>query len=140
MPPAEVLRALLAGLIAGVVVALLSTAVVLVVLWRDRSWFERVPQLPLPPALVGVVVVNGFLLAWTALGLLFGAAFLRFEVLRGASGLGSPNVAFTLVVLAVSGAALGGSAFVRGRVTWPWFAVAAGGCLSFGWLLPWLAA
>ncbi len=136
----EVLRALLAGLIAGFTTALACTTIVLLVLWRDRSWFERVPQTAVPLPVVGVVAMNGFILGWTLLGLVLGAAFIRMEVARPSGGLGSPNLAFTLAVLAATAGALGIASFVRARITWPAVAVSVSAGVAFGWLLPWLAA
>lgn len=134
----EVLRALLAGLIAGFAVALASTTIMLLVLWRDRSWFQRVPSLSVPLPVVGVIAMNGFILGWTLLGVLLGAALHRIELVRPAGGLGSPNLVFTLVVLVATVGALGIVSFVRERLMWPSVAVATAAALSFGWLLPWL--
>ncbi len=140
MPSPDVLRALLAGLIAGSATAFGCTTILLVMLWRDRRWLARAPRLRVPLPLVGVVATNGFLLGWTALGMLLGAGLHRVEAARPMGGLGSPNLAFTLVVLAAAGGALGTATFVRGRLTWPAAAMAATATLSFGWLLPWLGA
>ncbi len=139
MPSAEAMRALVAGLIAGSATAFACTTIVLVMLWRDPTWFRRAPQpgrVSLP--LVGVVAMNGFLLGWTALGLLLGGALRFIEVSRPAEGLGSPNVAFTLAVVGAAALLLLVLTFVRGRYSWPLTAMAAAAALSFGWLLPWL--
>lgn len=138
MPSPEVLRALLAGLVAGAATALASTVIVLLVLLRDRRWFERVPATSLPLPIAGVLAMNAFLLGWTALGLVLGALLAAAVRARPGAGLGSPNATFTLAVVLVVAGALGGATVVRGRVTWPSLALAAAATLAFGWLLPWL--
>ena len=138
MPNAQVLQALLAGLIAGSVVAFGSTAIAIAALWRSPGWLSRAPNLRVPLPLVGVVLVNAFLLGWTALGLVLGAAFHAVETARPAGGLGSPNAAFTAGVVAAVVAAFAAAAVIRGRPGWPVASMALLAVASFGWLLPWL--
>lgn len=138
MPPPDVLQALLAGLIAGSVVAFGSTAVAIVALWRSPRWLGRAPSLAIPLPLVGIALVNGFLLGWTALGLVLGAVLHAVEAARPAAGLGSPNASFTAAIVAVVVASLAAVVVVRGRLGWPVTSVALLAALSFGWLLPWL--
>lgn len=74
----------------------------------------------------------------TALGMLLGLALLGLDDRRPGSGLGSPNVAFTVLVLAVTAAAflpLVLLAPVR-RYVAPCAIVFAA---VFGWAMPWLA-
>lgn len=132
------MQALLGGLIAGSVMAFGSTAIAIVALWRSPGWLSRAPNLRIPLPLVGVALVNGFLLGWTALGLVLGGALPALEAARPAAGLGSPNAAFTVGVLAVVLAAFAAAAVVRGRPGWPATSMALLAALSFGWLLPWL--
>lgn len=135
----EPARALLAGLIAGVTAAFAVTAIALVALVHDARWRGRALNLRVPPALAGVIVVNGVLLAFTAVGLVLGALYLRAAARQPAGGFGSPNRLFTL---AVAGTVLGvllGATFVRGRLTRPMAAIALVALLAFGWLLPGLA-
>lgn len=139
MPSPDVMRALVAGLIAGSATAFACTTIVLVTLWRRPGSFRGMPQvgrISLP--LLGVVAMNGFLLGWTGLGLLLGAALRLVEVSRPADGLGSPNRAFTLAMTAATALALLVTTFVRGRLSWPLTAMGIAAALSFGWLLPWL--
>lgn len=141
VPDPTTLRALLAGLIAGAAVALASTAITLVALARGR-WWARLPQhqrVPLPLPLLGVVFVNGLMLAWTLLGLVLGAGYLRAAERAPGAGLGSPNVRFTLLVAGAILAALALAGFVRRRVTWPLWSTALAALAAFGWLLPLLA-
>lgn len=137
---AETGRALLGGLIAGAAGALATTVVALRVLTRSAAWRRRTSGQRIPPALLGVVAANGLLLAWTATGLVLGAAYLRAESERPVGGLGSPNRLFTLAVLAVVGSLLGLGVIARGRLTAAMALTAAIAVLAFGWALPLLAA
>ncbi len=136
MLDADVLRALLAGLIAGSAAALATSAVALVALARDERWRTRPPNLKVPMPLVGVAFVNALLFGWTLLGLVLGAGLLRVESARPDGGLGSPNVLFTSMVVGLIGVSLGLGAVVRGRVTWPMWVTGAIALVCFGWLLP----
>jgi hypothetical protein len=139
MPDPDTLRALVSGLIAGAAAAFASTAIVLVALARGR-WWTRLPErqrVPLP--LLGVVFVNGLMLAWTLLGLVLGAGYPRAAAVTPGAGLGSPNVRFTLLVAGVIIVALALAGFVRRRVTWPMWWTAGVALAAFGWLLPLLA-
>ena len=139
MPDADTARALLAGLIVGATAALATTAVAMIALVRDPRWLGRQQQLRIPLPLLGVVFVNGLMLAWTALGLLLGAAYLRAEASHPTDGLGSPNQLFTLLVVGAVVVLLLGGGYVRGRLTTPMWITALAGLLAFGWLLPVLA-
>lgn len=139
MPDAETLRALLAGLIAGSAAAFATTAVALRAIVRSEQWRARAAGTAVPLPLVGVVLVNGLMLAWTAPGLLLGAAYLRVESTHPAGGLGSPNRLFTLLIAgAVLGALLVWS-YLRGRLTPAMAFTGAVALAAFGWLLPLLA-
>ena len=144
MPDAETARALLSGLIAGTAAAFATTAIALVALAHDERWRRVAPsglpgggRVPLP--LLGVVFVNGLMLAWTALGLVLGAAYLRVEATHPAGGLGSPNRLFTLLVAGAVVLLLFGAGYVRGRLTRPMWSTALVAVLAFGWMLPGLA-
>ncbi|MCC6236931.1 MAG: hypothetical protein IT299_05070 [Dehalococcoidia bacterium] len=139
MPPDDVMQALVAGLIAGSTTAFACTTVLLVALRRGALVFGRMPAVGIPMPLVGMALMNGFLLGWTALGLALGAAAHALEGSRPADGLASPNLLFTSVVIGSVGMLLGVAAFVRGRLGWPVLAMAGSAVVAFGWLLPWLA-
>ncbi len=132
--------ALLGGFIAGAGAALASTVVALRALVRSEEWRRRAGGRRLPLPLLGAAAANGLLLAWTATGLVLGAAYLRAESERPADGLGSPNGLFTLIVLVAVGSLLGLAGIVRGRVTSPMVQTGAIAALAFGWVLPHLAA
>ena len=133
-------HALLGGLIAGAVGAFAATIVVLRVVTRSPAWRQRAAAQRFSPALLGIVAANGLLLAWTATGLVLGAAYLRAESDRPAGGLGSPNRLFTLAVLVAIGSLLALGGIARGRVTAAMAQTAAIAALAFGWALPLLAA
>lgn len=134
-------RALIAGWVTGAGVSFITTGVMLVALIQARArgvqWltgWERVR-----PAVVGIVFVNGMLILWTMLGLVLGALYLRARVLRPESGLLSPNVAFTVAVVAVLLVSLGLVWFVWRRVGWPVWSIGVCAAAAFGWVLPNLA-
>lgn len=133
------MRALVAGLIAGAAAALATTAIVLIALTRDPRWLGRAPNLRVPLPLLGVAFVNGLMLAWTALGLVLGALYLRAESSWPGGGVASANQFFTLLVCGAVLALLLAAAFVRGRLTPPMWWTALVAMAAFGWLLPGLA-
>ncbi len=139
MPPDDVMQALVAGLIAGSTTAFACTTVLLVALRRGAVWFGRMPAVGIPMPLVGMALMNGFLLGWTALGLALGAGVHALERTRPADGLASPNLLFTSVVVVSVGVLLGMIALVRGRLGWPVLAMGSAAAVAFGWMLPWLA-
>lgn len=139
MPPDDVMQALVAGLIAGSTTAFACTTVLLVALRRGAIWFGRMPAVGVPMPLVGMALMNGFLLGWTALGLALGAAAHALERSRPADGLASPNLLFTSVVAGSIAVVLVVTAVVRGRLGWPVLAMASSAGVAFGWMLPWLA-
>ena len=130
----EAARALVAGFISGAAAALASTGIALFSMSRNAEWWVRARErvagarsVPLP--LLGIVIVNAMMLAWTLLGLILGAAYLslddpaRFRFFL--------NVA-VLVALIAAG-------FVRGRMTRTMWVTALVAALAYGGLLPLLA-
>ena len=87
-------------------------------------------------ALAMVLHFAAFLLL-TALGMILGLALHGIEDRRPAAGLGSPNLVYTALVLALA------AALVVPMLLAPWrrFALAAAvlGAILFGWAVPWLA-
>lgn len=137
------IRALVVGFGAGVVCALATTGIAIVVLARQPFWTrppeERPSRLRVPLPLMGVLFVNGLILLWTLLGLVLGALFLTAESRLPANGLASENRAFTLAILAVCGTVLAVGAIVFGRLPWWLWVSAAIAAGVFGWGLPNLA-
>jgi hypothetical protein len=138
----DALRAVVAGFVSGVAAAFATTAVALYAFAQE---VRAGRPLPLPgwervrPALLGLMFVNGLMLVWSALGLLLGAAYVRAEAARPASGLGSPNVLFTVLIVAGTGVVLTIVWYVLRRIHWTAWATACVAVVSFGWLLPNLA-
>lgn len=128
------MRALVAGFISGAAAAFMTTGIALYSMSRNAAWWvsarERVAggsRVPLP--LLGIVIVNAMMLAWTMFGLILGAAYFslddpdafRFFV----------NIALLLGLLAAG--------FVRGRMTRAMWVTALVAALAYGVLLPLLA-
>ena len=127
-----VARPLLAGWIAGAIVGLADTALLLVVLSRDPAWVRRLPGLRVSLPIFGVVAVNALLIGWTLVGIVLGALYL-----------GAPMPAFSLAAAGAWFALAGLYTFVRGGrhrgeavVVWGTATLAAG---AFALLLPLLA-
>jgi len=123
----EAARALFAGLIAGAIAGLATTAIALVALSRNPALRARLPMaLPLPA--LGVVAANAMLFAWTLVGLVLGALW------RGVS-----QPAFSIAVAVAVLALLAAAAFVRARLTWPMGITAVVAAVAFAGILPLLA-
>lgn len=130
-----------AGFVIGYAVSLVIGPAVAIAIVRsnDRS---GVAQRLAPPGTsiiaLSVVVHFAALLMFTALGLVLGMALAGIDDRRPNGGLGSPNVTYTLLVIALTAV-----------LVIPAFAVPAirryatiGGLLFvllFGWAMPWLA-
>lgn len=124
----EAARALVAGWIAGAAAGLAITGVAMAVVIRGPAWWGRARVGHLSPPIIGIIVVNVMVFAWTLLGLLLGALYL-------AAG---PSM-FRVGLAAAVGGALVIAWVVRGRLTWPMGATAAVALLAFAGLLPLLA-
>lgn len=132
----------LAGLVCGFALALVSAPLVAVAMLRLRS------QLPVlaraaPEGVSGIaltVVLFWFtFLLWTALGMLFGLILNGFDDRVPEGGLGSPNLAFTLLVVIWTVVAFA-PVWVLLRATRRYVAASAVVFLVvFGWLMPYLA-
>ena len=139
LPDAATLRVLLAGFIAGMAAAFATSAIALIAIARDERWLAVRPAVAVPLPALGVIFVNALMLAWTLLGLLIGAGYLKTRPDETTAALGSPHALFTAVIVVAVVALLLVGAYVRGRITWPMGATAAVAVASFGWLLPGLA-
>ncbi|HJM89907.1 MAG TPA: hypothetical protein QF624_09860 [Dehalococcoidia bacterium] len=137
MPDGETMQALVAGLIAGAACSFATTTILLIALSRDPRWLGRAPNLHVPLPLLGVVIVNGMMLGWTALGLVLGALYLGTA---DGDADGGSDLLFGVVVSGAIVVVLGAGSYIRGRVTWPMLATALSAMLSFAVVLPLLAA
>ena len=135
-------RALLAGLICGVAMALALTAMLLIMLTRSASWTaraERAAGARLSAPILGIVFANALLVFWTLVGLLLGALYPVIDERRAGGGLLSENLAFTAFVSALFGGFAGAAWVIRGRVGTLGWITSGLAALIFGWALPLMA-
>ena len=130
-----------AGFVVGYALALVGgpLAAVLIVRSNHRS---GVAQRIAPPgtSVIALSVVLHFaaILLLTALGLVLGMALHALEARRPEGGLGSPNLLYTLLVVAIAAVLVIPTLAVPAVRK---FALAAALVLlaAFGWLMPWVA-
>ncbi len=87
---------------------------------------------------LSVVLHFAAFLVLTAVGIILGMALAGLDERRDASGLGSPNIAYTLLVCALT-AVVVIPFFVSPAARRPAVVVAVLFALAFGWGVPWLA-
>ena len=125
-------QTLLAGWLAGAIVGLGDTALLLVLLARHPSWAARLPAFRVRLPILGILVANGLVIGWTLVGLLMGALALKVAM-----------PAFALIAGALWLGAGGIHAFLRGIrrdesvMAWGTVALAV---VAFAIVLPWLAS
>jgi hypothetical protein len=130
-----------AGFVVGYALALIAgpLAAVLIVRSNHRS---GVAQRIAPPgtSVIALSVVLHFaaILLLTALGLVLGMALHGLELRRPEGGLGSPNLLYTLLVVAIT-AVLAIPTVAVPAVRKYAVAVAVVLLAAFGWLMPWVA-
>jgi hypothetical protein len=119
-----------AGFVVGYGLALLAAPAGAIVLVRsnDRSGFaQRVAPPGTNVVALSVVIHFAAIIVFTALGLVLGMALAGLNDRHPQDGLGSPNIIYTVMVLAVTAVlalpAVGALVFV----------------VAFGWVLPWIA-
>lgn len=132
----------LAGFVCGYILALVSAPLVALAMLRLRSQVpvlaRAVPE-QVPVVALAVVLFWFTFLLWTAVGFVFGLILSGFEDRMPEGGLGSPSLAFTLLVVFWSVVAFGPVAVLL-RAARRYVAAAAVVFLGvFGWLMPYLA-
>lgn len=132
----------LAGFVCGYILALVSAPLVALAMLRLRSQVpvlaRAVPE-QVPVVALAVVLFWFTFLLWTAVGFVFGLILSGFEDRVPEGGLGSPSLAFTLLVVFWSVVAFGPVAVLL-RAARRYVAAAAVVFLGvFGWLMPYLA-
>ena len=132
----------LAGFVCGYILALVSAPLIAIAMLRLRSQVpvvaRAVPE-QVPMAALTVVLFWFTFLLWTLIGLVFGLILSGFEDRVPRGGLGSPNLAFTLLVVFWSAVAFAPVALLL-RAARRYVAAAALVFLGvFGWLMPYLA-
>jgi len=132
----------LAGFICGYALALVSAPLVAFAMLRLRS---RVPALALVvpqqvPVVALTVVLFGFtFLFWTGLGIVLGLILMGLEDRAPEGGLGSPSLAFTLIIVFASAVACIPPAVMLRSGRRYVIAAAVVFLGVFGWLMPYLA-
>lgn len=130
-----------AGFIVGYTLALLAAPAGAIALVRsnDRTGFaQRIAPPGTSVVALSVIVHVAAVIVLTALGLVFGMALHGIDARRPAGGIGSPNLVYTSMVLAIA------AAVVIPMLALPAvrrYAILAGivFAVAFGWALPWLA-
>jgi len=132
----------MAGFICGYILALISAPLVAVLIVRLRP---RVPFLARAapeqvPVVALTMVLFGFtFLVWTALGMVLGLILMGLEERAPEGGLGSPSLAFTLIIALGSVAACIPTAVLPRPARRYVLASALVFLAVFGWLMPYLA-
>lgn len=130
-----------AGFVIGFAISLLAApaGAIMLVASNNRSGFA---QRFAPPGTnviaLSLVLHLGALLLLTALGMILGMALAGIEDRRPAGGLGSPNVAYTLLVIALAAVIFIPALVIPALRRWA-LAAAALFVGLFGWAMPWLA-
>jgi hypothetical protein len=132
----------LAGLVCGYALALVSTPLIALALLRLRSsvaLIGRVLPREVPLAAVAVVIHGFAFLTWTAIGIVLGLLLSGIEDRVPEGGLASPNGLFTFIVLVWTVMAAAPIMILLRRLR-PYAAVMAVVFVAlFGWLMPYLA-
>ena len=132
----------LAGLVCGYILALVSTPLIAIAMTRARPqapWLAIAVPEQVPVAALTVVLFWFTFLLWTAVGMVFGLILAGFEDRVPEGGLGSPSLAFTLFVIIWSVVAFVPPALLL--KTWRRHVVGAAVVFTvlFGWFMPYLA-
>ena len=135
------MEALIAGWIAGYVMAMLTTvsATWLVLRARGSELVERWVARDVPGPLLTIPLFTGAVLGWTMIGLVAGSIYEVAGFYAQPDGLGSPSVSFTLAAVTFALLPVALLSVLRGRLWWLWSAHALAFAALFGWLLPHLA-
>jgi hypothetical protein len=130
-----------AGFVVGYALAVALTPVAAIALARasDGASFAR-RVAPPGTSIIALSVALHFagMLALTAIGLVLGMALGGIDDRRPAGGIGSPNIVYTLLIVALT-AVIFIPALVLPALRRYVLAAAALFAASFGWALPWLA-
>ena len=135
------MAALIAGAIAGYVMAMLTGVAViyLVIRARDSRFVESFVARDVPGPLLMVPIFTGTALTWVFVGLVAAIIYEVADLHGQADGLASPSAVFTViaVVFSIAPALLLG--ILWPRLWWMWAALALPCAGLFGWLLPHMA-
>lgn len=130
----------LAGFVVGFALSIAAAPVgaLLLVSSNGRTGFaQRIAPPGTNVVALSMVVHFGAMLLFTAIGMVLGMALAGIEDRRPAGGFGSPNAAYTLLVVALT------AVVVIPALILPVRRYALAGALAFallfGWAVPWLA-
>lgn len=130
-----------AGFVVGYALAILFAALGAFALVRSNDRTAMAQRLAPPgTSVIALSVVLHFaaIIVLTALGLVLGMALAGIEARRPEGGLGSPNLVYTALVLALTAVVVIPS-FAVPAVRRYGVAAALVFAASFGWAMPWLA-
>jgi hypothetical protein len=134
---AEVFAGFVIGFAISLVIAPLAAWAV--VSSNDRSGLAQRLAPPGTSVIALSVVFNlGAVLMFTALGMVLGMALAGIEDRRPSGGLGSPNLVYTVMVVALA-AVVVIPMFVLPALRRPAIAAALAFAALYGWAMPWLA-
>ena len=130
-----------AGAVCGYAIALAVTPLGMIALVRARTsvFGDKIPEGARLTVIAIVLHLLSFI-AFSAIGLVFGLLLHGLESSRPDGGLGSPNMAFTLLVVAIAAIAVVPLAAVSQRLRVPLLASGVLVAGIFGWAMPHLAA
>lgn len=132
----------LAGFVCGYGIALVSTPLIALAMLRLRAQVpvlaRAVPE-QVPMVALTVVLFWFTFLLWTGLGMVFGLALKGLEDRAPGGGLGSPSLAYTLLVVFWSAVAFAPLAVLLRSARRHVAAMAVVFIAVFGWLMPYLA-
>ena len=131
-----------AGFVSGYIMALIFSGLLALMVVERRS---RIPYLAkaIAPNLSAVALavpisLIAFLL-WTAIGMLFGRLY-RYTLEEAPDGgLGSPNLLYTMLIIAFAGLILTAIVAAFRRLPWQVAVIGLSFIVLFGWVLPFLA-
>jgi hypothetical protein len=130
-----------AGFVTGFALAIVSTPFAAIVLVRSNQrtgMAQRVAPPGTSVVALSVVLHFGAFITFTAIGMMLGLALDGIDARRPAGGFGSPNAAYTLLVVALTAVAVIPALLLPAVRRY----ALAGGLvfvLAFGWAMPWLA-
>jgi hypothetical protein len=130
------------GFICGYALAVIATPIAAIALVRQRVQSEALRRI-LPPdspmVAWSLILHTGWIIMFTAIGMLLGLLLHGAERRHPAGGLGSPNAIFTIVVIAMAAIAVLPLAAVVPRWRVPLLASALVFAVTFGWIMPYLS-
>ena len=130
-----------AGFVVGYALALLFAPIgaVAIVRSNDRSGLaQRVAPPGTNVVALGVLLLFAAIIVLTAIGIVLGMALAGIDSRRPDGGLGSPNLVYTVLVMALT-AVLVIPAFALPALRRPALIAALVFVVAFGWAMPWLA-